>query len=261
MVKILPALWSAKVFHKRFYPKENSFHYRVFYIVLDMLHEGMFDNRFFSTKKLALLRYKNQDHGDRNNLPAVNWARKIFRDKQIDIDAIRLVTLPRVCGYVFNPVSFWLGFSSGQLSAVICEVNNTFGQTHSYLCYDAVSKRISFDDTYLAPKYFHVSPFYPSSGEYHFRFNCNDNTSFYKIIIHYHDQGRLQLITSMQGQVKTMTRRGIIKEFLRSPLVGLKVISLIHYQALKLFFKKTRFHRLPEQRELKVTEAVKINKN
>ena len=212
-------------------------------------------------KKLALLRYKDQDHGYRDNSAAINWAQHIFTERQIVVDEIRLITLPRVCGYVFNPVSFWLGFSREKLTAVICEVNNTFGQTHSYICHDRATKVILFDDTYIAPKDFHVSPFYPSSGEYQFRFDINDDTSYFKILIHYYDQGILQLITSMQGGVKKMTRGSIVKEFLRCPLIGLKVISLIHYQALKLFVKKTRFHKLPEQREDRVTDAIKINKN
>jgi len=225
-----------------------------------MLQETVFDNRFFSIKKWALLRYKDSDHGHRNGSPAVEWAKNIFAEREISVDSIRLVTLPRVFGYVFNPVSFWLGFSKEKLTAVICEVNNTFGQTHSYVCHDAARKVIAFDETYVAPKSFHVSPFYPSSGEYQFKFDINDKHSFYKIVIHYYDQGVLQLITSMQGSVKTMTRGLIVKEFFRCPLIGLKIISLIHYQALKLFLKKSRFYRLPQQGEKRITDAMKIKK-
>lgn len=259
MVKVLPALWSTTIFHKRMHPKKNSFKYRAFYLVLDMLKPSLFDNRFFSMKKKALLQYKDEDHGHRKKESALEWAKPIFLNRKIHVDSIRLITLPRVFGYVFNPVSFWLGFSGKDLMAVICEVNNTFGQSHSYVCYDTYFKPISYQDIYLASKIFHVSPFYPSQGEYHFRFDFNDEKDFYKILIHYYDSGVLQLITSMQGKVKTMTRRAILKEFFLSPLVGLKVIFLIHFQALKLFFKKTKFHSLPEQSLEKISDALKIN--
>ena len=47
---------------------------------------------------------------------------------------IELITLPRVLGYAFNPVSFFRCFSGdGNLAALVAEVHNTFGEKHYYV--------------------------------------------------------------------------------------------------------------------------------
>ncbi len=85
---------------------------------------------------------------------------------------VLLVAQPRVLGFLFNPVSFWLIVDqTDDLRAVIAEVNNTYGQRHSYLCAHDDLRPIRFSDTLTTKKVFYVSPFQDVSGRYDFRFD------------------------------------------------------------------------------------------
>ena len=77
---------------------------------------------------------------------------------QPDGGAIRLLCMPRILGHAFNPISvFFCHRRDGRLMALLYEVNNTFGQRHSYL--------IPVEDPDAATiqqhceKAFYVSPF------------------------------------------------------------------------------------------------------
>ncbi len=253
-------LLSANIYHKRLRPKENSFRYRAFYTILDMQRLKEKNNLLFSTNKISILSYQHRDHGCRDGTDATQWAKKIFSENGIDVDYIKLITLPRVLGYLFNPVSFWLGYIQNDLCAVICEVNNTFQQTHTYICHKEDNQSIAGEDWFCAPKEFHVSPFYPREGSYYFKFDFNDEKKNYVILIHYYINNQLELITSVTGKVKPMTKKGILFELFRSPLLTLKVTAMIYYQAVKIFLKKSRFHKLPEKKNCQVTVARNIKK-
>lgn len=261
MVRNAHQLLSAKVYHQRLSPRKNSFCYRTFYTVLDMekLDEG--SNRWFSASQSALLRYRHRDHGERDGSDAAAWAKRCFMENNISVCDLQLITMPRMLGYLFNPVSFWLGFAGGELYGVICEVNNTFRQSHHYLCYREDQQAISTEDWFSAPKEFHVSPFYPREGEYYFKFDLNREAKQYAIIIHYYMNNRLELITSVKGKLKSMTKEHIFLEFLRTPLLTFKVIILIHYQALKLVIKRSNFYSLPKKCAITITKAVNVRKN
>jgi DUF1365 family protein len=261
MVKKAHQLLSAKVYHKRLKPRENAFCYRTFYTVLDMQKLNEHNNGFFSMSKISLLNYQHRDHGNRDGSDATAWAKQHFLENNLMVDKIMLITMPRILGYLFNPVSFWLGYIQNKLCGVICEVNNTFQQTHSYICYKENSEEIFKEDSFYAPKEFHVSPFYPLKGAYYFKFDLNATNNNYAISINYHIDSQLEMITSVKGIVKPMTNRQILIEFFRAPLLTFKVIALIHYQALKLFIKKSIFHRLPQKNTQRITRAYNIKKN
>jgi DUF1365 family protein len=258
MVTIGHQLLSANIYHKRLKPKENSFSYRAFYTILDMQRLKEKNNCLFSTNRISMLSYQHRDHGCRDGTNATEWAKKIFIENNIDVDYIKLITLPRVFGYLFNPVSFWLGYIQKDLCAVICEVNNTFQQTHAYICHKKDKQAISDEDWFYAPKEFHVSPFYPREGSYYFKFDFNDKKKIYAILIHYYINNQLELITSVTGKVKPMTKKKLLFELFRSPLLTLKVTAMIYYQAVKIFFKKSSFHTLPEKKNCPVTVAKNI---
>lgn len=255
MVDAPHRLWCAQVFHQRHFPKKNRFCYRIFYTLLDMQHIDTWSNRWFSRQKIALLRYYDRDHGRRDGSCALTWANNLFKEKKIEVDRIQLLTLPRVLGYFFCPVSFWLGFQNHQLQAVICEVNNTFTQTHSYLCATASGQPINADVSFISEKTFHVSPFFPRDGEYVFRFNIDLAATQWRINIDYYRKGKQELTTTLWGKIKPMTKYHIAYEYLRSPFISLKVITLIHYQALKLWYKGAKFHPLPKPHTQTVTQA------
>lgn len=248
-----PKLYTAKVMHKRFFPKENAFCYGVYYLALPLPAPAI---------PGFLAGFCARDVGLRDGSDPTPWARSIFADYDLDdkIEHVFLVTMPRVLGYVFNPVSFYMGFDSdGLLRAVLCEVHNTFGEQHSYLCAHPDHAPITDDDWLEAKKIFHVSPFLERNGHYKFRFNFKgDKLGVW--IDYYDSSGRKQLATSLTGNFSPLDRRSLNQAFWRHPLVALRAIYLIHWQALRLLAKGIRYIPKPEQKGDKVSATRNLEK-
>jgi DUF1365 family protein len=140
-------------------------------------------------------------------------------------------------------VSFWLSYDHlGHLRAVIAEVTNTYGDRHSYLCHREDRAPITREDTIQAQKIFHVSPFQPVAGTYTFRFDIRPDRI--GIWIDYTTPGG-GLFTNLIGPRQTLTNAGILASALRRPFGSRRVLALIHWQALKLWLKKVKFHGRP----------------
>lgn len=249
-MEITPQIYTAKVMHKRLFPKVNQFIYRVYYVALPL-----------PATKLPgrLLSFYNKDHGACDGSEVGAWARSILKTYGLDVlvENITLITMPRVLGYVFNPVSFFMCLDKDkQLRAVICEVHNTFGEQHSYLCARADYAPLSPDEWLEADKLFHVSPFLPRNGHYQFRFAWSDNNL--GIWIDYYDvESRKQLLTSLTGTFTPLNSVSLARVFWSHPLVTLKVIALIHWQALKLTSKCIRYIAKP----LQLLERISTTRN
>ena len=162
---------------------------------------------------------------------------------------IWLQTFPRVLGYVFNPVSFWFCHRrDGSLRAIVCEVNNTFGERHCYLL-DAPA----FGSELRADKVFHVSPFCQVEGGYRFRFMVTPGRARTVVRIDYDDgQGPL-LQTSVSGALELASAASLRRALWRHPAMTLGVIARIHWQALRLWLKRVRFFHKPAAPDLFVT--------
>jgi DUF1365 family protein len=157
---------------------------------------------------------------------------------------ILLLTLPRQFGYVFNPVSFWYCLDrDGGLRAVLCEVANTFGDTHNYLVAHDDGRPIAPGDWIEGRKVFHVSPFLPVEGVYRFSFALDERSVGAQI--HYGDAEGLVLATGLAGPRCTLDRAAVLRRYVANPLVALAVILRIHWQAFGLWRKRTRFHPRP----------------
>ena len=168
--------------------------------------------------------------------------------------------MPRIMGFVFNPVSFWLCHDEqNQLRAIIYEVNNTFGETHSYVCAKHDGTIIKEDDWIIARKEFHVSPFLPREGHYQFRIN-SVNKKIGLWIDYYNKEGERTLTTSLKGTLEPLTQVSVKKAFWRTPLVTMQAISLIHWQALKLKAKGIQFFSLPKQKKERVSKSSNATK-
>ncbi|APC96762.1 DUF1365 domain-containing protein [Francisella frigiditurris] len=251
----------AIVSHKRTIPKTNYFKYRTYYTALNMSNLEKCKKAFFSIDRFNILSFYNKDHGYRNTQESTIWAKEIFDKNKIQYTDITLITMPRVLGYLFNPVSFWLALDNNHIIGVIAEVNNTFKETHSYVCYD-IDSHITKENWFKANKEFHVSPFFERQGYYKFNFDINLQTnSKVRIIINYfNNKDQLELATSIDGKLKEFTNINLIKQFFKVPLLTLKVITLIHYQALKLFIKGLKYIPKPQQKESTISIAKNINK-
>jgi DUF1365 family protein len=242
--------------HKRLRPARNEFSYGVYTLRLPLraraerLAQGTLRNsRWFSTNRFGLLSFYDSDHGTEGQTP-LEWIESILHASGIH-DAtgeIFLHTFPRVLGYVFNPVSFWFcERADGTLRAVVCEVNNTFGERHCYLL-DPGSGLLN-GVPLTATKVFHVSPFCKVQGHYTFRFmfaspkRGKPMRSLARI--DYDDGEGPLLLTSIAGSARPLDARNVLRVFFGYPLMTFGVIVKIHWQALKLFFKRVPFQSKP----------------
>ena len=182
------------------------------------------------------------------------WVREVLGAHQLLQPArISLLTQPRVLGYVFNPVSFWLCHDADEaLVAVIAEVTNTFGERHSYLCHKPDCGPIGPSDRLQATKIFYVSPFQPIEGGYVFRFDIRPDRL--GIWIDY-SQGEGGLIATLTGHRRALTNRSILRAMLLRPMGARRVMALIFWQALKLKVKGARYRVRPAPPEPEVTRG------
>ena len=252
-MEIAPQIFTAKVMHKRLSPKVNAFTYRIYYLALPLPVAPL---------PAIVQGVPVNDLGYRDGRSPELWAKEILSQHNMadTISQIMLITMPRVLGYVFNPVSFYLCFDDQmRLRAVINEVHNTFGEQHSYLCLHADRRPIEAEDWLEAEKVFHVSPFLERNGHYRFRFQVQPSTL--GIWIDYYDQQQnRQLLTALTGRLSPLSRRSLARAFWAHPLVTGRAIGLIHWQALKLAIKGIRYIPKPRAREDNVTISANLTK-
>lgn len=247
----------AKVFHARNFPKKNSFFYNIYYLLLDVNKlslQSNFKSRFLSFNKFNIFSFYTKDHCKSDiNKNLKDTIQKTLKKEGIQSNKIMLLTHPRVLGYVFNPVSFWFCLNkNNELIAVLAEVNNTFKETHSYLIFNLNNAPINATQNHIAKKEFHVSPFFKREGEYRFKFDYNSQKI--TIFIDYLVNKKIILKTSLIADCHPMTDHNLIKAFFLIPFLTLKVIILIHYQALKIFFKGIKYIKKPELLPNKITK-------
>lgn len=241
------------VMHARLRPRRNDFSYRVFFLRFPVSRTDALRHPLFSVNRWNLFSFHFRDHGARDGSAPESWIRNLLRREGLgEADGeIWLQTFPRVLGYVFNPVSFWLCHDqAGGLRAVVCEVSNTFGEHHCYLLAHPDRRPIRAGETLAAPKAFHVSPFCEVSGSYSFRFRVGEDASH--IGIDYRDREGTLLLTSVWGEAKPYGTGNLLRAFFLYPWMTFGVIARIHYQALKLWWKGVPFFSkpAPPEREL-----------
>ncbi len=174
------------------------------------------------------------------------WVRRLAAEHGVgEVAEVALLAHPRVWGYVFNPVSFWLMLDGdGVLRAVLAEVHNTYGDRHAYLCRHPDGAPIGPHDWLEAEKHFHVSPFFDIRGRYRFRFVLDGaRVGFW---IRYEDGQGGGLMTALTGERRPFTDAELLRSLARAPLGAAKTTALIHWQALRLWLKGLRYRPRPE---------------
>ncbi|MBC7781191.1 MAG: DUF1365 domain-containing protein [Proteobacteria bacterium] len=246
-----PMLCTGAVIHRRITPVGHAFRYRACFlrIPLSWLDAPSPVRRpwLLGIDRFNLFSVMRRDYGARDGSALEGWVRRLLADNAVHgaDGEIVLYTLPRVLGYVFNPVSFWMCHDrSGRLRAVLCEVSNTFGEHHNYLVARDDGEAIGTGQGLTARKVFHVSPFFPVEGEYRFRFHENDARCVFRI--DYSRAGSLQLTTALSGDTHGLTSPGLARAFLRLPWLMVGVIGRIHLQAIRLWWKGAVFHPKPQ---------------
>lgn len=242
-----------QTFHGRKGGIRNAFRYSIDYVLLDAEAE-VAPPRFFGRNRSGLASLYDTDHGGSPELgKGARWVREVLSEHQVPQPAkIMLLAQPRFWGHVFNPVSFWLCHDeTGALYAVISEVTNTFGERHSYLCHHADFGPIQAEDRLQARKIFYVSPFQPIEGGYEFRFDIRPDKI--GIWIDY-TQENGGLIATLVGDRVPLTNTGLIRAALRRPFGSRRVLALIHWQALKLWWKGAKYKVRPAPPEREVSQ-------
>jgi uncharacterized protein len=246
--------------HARQWPAVNAFAIGSAFVRLPMRHlASQAPQRLgtlFGVNLVSPIGFRDRDHGLRSaeHGSALAWVDGILHSHGIS-DASGetwLHTFPRVLGYAFKPVSFWFCHTqSGALRAVLAEVHNTFGEQHCYLLAHTDGSFLHNGQAISARKVFHVSPFFPVRGDYQFRWLVSDAHSV--IRIDYYDAlhkpnatHEVTLSTSISGEHRPMTALACLGALLAYPAQAFSVVARIHWQALKLWFKRATFHRKPK---------------
>lgn len=241
------AIYRAEVMHRRFAPRGHRFSYGVFYGLFDLDEFAELDRTVagFGVNRRAPIAFHEADHGPRDGSPLRPWLEAALADAGIDLEGgpIRILTMPRVLGHVFNPISVWFAYGPEEdLRAVLYEVSNTFGERLSYVCAvgpDAIDHagtvRHRFD------KQLFVSPFIDMEATYEFRTRPPDDRV--ALLIRETVGGEHLLTATMVGHRRPFTSRALWSAFARYPLVTLKVVAAIHGEALRLWRKGAPYRR------------------
>lgn len=238
------SLYVGRTMHHRFEPRPHSFSYRIFQILVDIDRlEDAFAGRWMLRRgRVGLLSFAERDHGERTGEGLRPWVERQLALAGVAADArrIRLLCLPRVLGFVFNPISiFYVDDADGRLTAVIYEVDNTFGQTHAYV----VPASGRDEERHDADKVLYVSPFFPVEGAYRFRLTPPGERL--KLTIVKHVDGRPDFIANLAAHRRPATDWALLRLFLGMPLMTLGVVCAIHWQAARLWLKGAHFSARP----------------
>ncbi|HXG29042.1 MAG TPA: DUF1365 domain-containing protein, partial [Nevskiales bacterium] len=246
----------SRVTHLRQHPVRYRFGYRLFYLLLDLdrLAESASRLRLFSYNRWNLFSFHDRDHGPHDGRPLRPWLEELLRAQGIELAGgrVRLLCLPRVLGYVFNPISiYYCEHRDGTLRAILCEVHNTFGERHCYLL-SRNGAAMDYDMPQRKAKLFHVSPLIGMSGEYRFRLSAPEES--FRILIRLYPPAaeaaaggpHWLLAAALQGERRPLTDAQLLRQFLRMPLMTLKVTAAIHWQALKIWLRGAPFFRKPQ---------------
>lgn len=246
-------LYECRVMHHRFSPKEHHFDYRIFLFSIDLDELEALDRSvgLFSIRRPSLYRFRDGDYlptgetlhnGGPSDAPRAGSPLKervltYLAQRGVDLSGGRvvLVTLPRVAGFLFNPVSFYFCYGrDGALTAAIAEVTNTFREMKAFFLGPESLREGAF--RLQVPKAFYVSPF--SDVDVAFDFTLREPTQALSIQINDIDHGTVSLVSTLTGPRRELTGARLAFFTLKYPLITLRVISLIHLHALALWLKK-----------------------
>lgn len=246
------ALYAGLVVHQRVGAVRHGFRYRVYMhlIDLDELETLDRDLRLFGYNRSRAVAFHDRDHlGDPARSVKDNLA-EFLRSQGVEPPGgpIRLLTNCRVLGYVFNPVSFFYCYDqAGLVRAIVAEVHNTFGEQHCYLLRDAETRggtgASGADRVWHEKKVFHVSPYMSLDGTY--RFELGVPGDGFQARIDLHRQESLVFASRLTLTRIPLNDRTLARLLVAYPLMTLRVIGSIHWQALRLWLKGAIYHPKP----------------
>ena len=233
-------IYNGEVTHTRFKPVRHFLKYKTFslFIDLDEMTELSRSISIFSYNSFNIFSFYDKDHGGRDGGSLKEWVFKNLSNFKIkeNITNIKILCYPRIFGYVFNPLSIFYCYEENELKAIFYEVKNTFNEQHTYVFKIKDNEEIS----QKCKKKFYVSPFMDMETYYNFKlFNPSEKLS---VFIKQTDKTGTILTATQTGEKKEFSSKQLIKNFFKYPLMTIKIISSIHYEAL-LLWKKGAIYR------------------
>ena len=247
-------LYAGLVLHQRLRPRRHRLRYRIFQMLLDLDELPALDRglRWFGHNRAALAGFHDRDHGAGEDRPLRPYVEAQLAKAGLALDGGRILILcmPRVLGQAFNPLTlYFCHHRSGALAAILYEVNNTFGQRHSYLIpVEAAADGIVRQ---ACDKGFYVSPLQHMAMRYDFTVRPPAEDLF--VAIRSSDAEGPMLHAAFTARRSDLTDAAILRAVLGTPLLMLKVVAAIHWEALRTWLKGARFHGRPPLPEEAVT--------
>lgn len=237
MLEFQSGLYAGSVMHLRLRPTRHRLRYSIFYLLLDLDEVDSLAGRLrlFSHNRFNLFSFHDRDHGEGATLSSREWVQRQLRDAGIESGGpIRLLTLPRILGYAFNPLSIYFCHRRDQsLSAILYEVNNTFGQRHSYLIPATSGAGLTIRQQ--SRKSLYVSPFMTTDMAY--SFSVVPPGSDVSVSVIGHDESGPLIIAKLAAVRQSLTDASLARAFFVYPLLTFKVIAGIHWEALLIWLK------------------------
>jgi len=232
-------IYAGKVVHKRLSPAEHGFAYRVVAVCLDLDELDLLDRnlRLFSRGKWNLTSFHDQDVGEPVAKPSGDKIRSLLRSAGLErfSSRIQLLCYPRILGFVFNPLSvYFCRDKAGEIGAVVYEVTNTFGERKSYLIETPGSRSAPLIRQFCN-KELYVSPFTESAGSYSFHIVPPDERVV--VGVAFREQSVPVLKTHFCGRRLPLNDAVLAKMLVSHPLMTIKVVSAIHFEAARLWAK------------------------
>ncbi|MCA1790453.1 MAG: DUF1365 domain-containing protein [Thioalkalivibrio sp.] len=241
-------IYSCEVMHQRLFPVQYRFRYRIVTALFDIDRVDALagNHRWFSLNRFNLFSLHTRDHGRRDGSPWRPWIEARLAEHGVHLDGgrIRLLAMPRILGYAFNPLSVWYcEHRDGSPRAVLLEVRNTFNEHHHYLLHEDGAP-ITWPVRASKPKQFHVSPFIDMTPVYGFR--LGEPGESLRIAIQEYQDNELMLVATQSGQAREFSDRTLLRTFAAMPWATARVMVLIHWQALKIWLRGGRYHPKPK---------------
>ena len=248
-------IYNGEVTHTRFKPVRHFLKYKTFSLLIDLDEINLLDKSIgiFSHNKFNIFSFYDKDHGDRDGGNLKDWVISNLKKFQIkeNITNIKVLCYPRILGYVFNPLSIFYCYEKDKLVAIFYEVKNTFNEQHTYIFKIKNNEEI----IQKCRKKFYVSPFMDMETFYNFKLlNPNDKLS---VFIKQTDADGTILTATQTGDKKEFSFKQLAINFLKYPLMTIKIISSIHYEAL-LLWKKGAIYR---KRKIKLKNNLSFEEN
>ncbi len=234
-------LHAGSVAHVRHSPFRHRFSYRMWMLSCDL--DAPAESRLFHRNRAGVVSLHDADHGPRDGSALRPWAEAQLERGGLGSFAhrIRFMAIPRVLGYAFNPIAFYLCHdASGRLGAVIHQVKNTFGDQTAYVLPVTGEGTIRQE----TPKRMHVSPFFDMQGGYRFAFSDPTGAAFH-LSIRYGANEAPRMTATMRLARTPLSDAALLRLLLAMPLMPLKVFAAIHWEAIRLKLRGARYHPLP----------------